>query len=59
MINPLGFVRPGYTVEVREDPSSIAHTHHRIGLHTDLTFYDYMPGVNNNINDYKCDTDML
>ena len=36
---------PGYTVEVREDPSSIAHTFHRIGFHTDLTFYSYIPGV--------------
>ena len=36
---------PGYTVVVRPDPANISHTHHRIFFHTDLTYYDYMPGV--------------
>ena len=36
---------PGYTVVVRADPVNISHTHHRIFFHTDLTYYDYMPGV--------------
>ena len=36
---------PGYTVVVRSDPANISHTHHRIFFHTDLTYYDYMPGV--------------
>ena len=35
----------GYTVEVKEKPSNIAYTHHRLGFHSDLTHYDYMPGV--------------
>ena len=35
----------GYTVVVRADPVNISHTHHRIFFHTDLTYYDYMPGV--------------
>jgi len=35
---------PGYTVVVRPDPVNISHTHHRIFFHTDLTYYDYMPG---------------
>jgi len=36
---------PGYTVEVRPDPSNISHTAHRIFFHTDLTYYDHMPGT--------------
>lgn len=36
---------PGYTVEVRPDPVNISHTAHRIFFHTDLTYYDYMPGT--------------
>lgn len=36
---------PGYTVEVRADPSNISHTAHRIFFHTDLTYYDHMPGA--------------
>ena len=36
---------PGYTVVVRADPVNISHTHHRIFFYTDLTYYDYMPGV--------------
>jgi len=36
---------PGYTVVVRPDPANISHTHHRIFFHTDLTYYDYMPGT--------------
>ena len=36
---------PGYTVEVRSDPSNVAQTYHQIDLHTDLTYYDYMAGV--------------
>ena len=36
---------PGYTVVVRDDPANISHTHHRIFFHTDLTYYDYMPGT--------------
>ena len=36
---------PGYTVVVRADPANISHTYHRIFFHTDLTYYDYMPGV--------------
>merc|ERR1712106_67965 len=36
---------PGYTVVVRADPVNISHTHHRIFFHTDLTYYDYMPGA--------------
>ena len=36
---------PGYTVVVRSDPANISHTHHRIFFHTDLTYYDYMPGT--------------
>ena len=36
---------PGYTVVVRPDPANISHTYHRIFFHTDLTYYDYMPGV--------------
>jgi len=36
---------PGYTVVVRPDPANISHTYHRIFFHTDLTYYDYMPGT--------------
>ena len=36
---------PGYSVVVRPDPANISHTHHRIFFHTDLTYYDHMPGV--------------
>jgi len=36
---------PGYTVVVRADPANISHTYHRIFFHTDLTYYDYMPGA--------------
>lgn len=36
---------PGYTVEVRPNPSNVSHTHHRIGLHTDLTYYHHIPGT--------------
>ena len=36
---------PGYQVIVRPDPAHISHTHHRINFHTDLTYYEHMPGV--------------
>jgi len=36
---------PGYSVVVRPDPANISHTHHRIFFHTDLTYYDHMPGA--------------
>jgi len=35
---------PGYSVVVRPDPVNISHTANRIFFHTDLTYYDYMPG---------------
>jgi len=36
---------PGYTVKVRPNPSNVSYTHHRIFFHTDLTYYDHMPGT--------------
>lgn len=36
---------PGYTVEIKSDPSNVSCTYHRIFFHTDLTFYEHMPGT--------------
>jgi len=36
---------PGYNVQVRPNPSNVSYTHHRIFFHTDLTYYDHMPGT--------------
>jgi len=34
-----------YVVKIKDDPSNLAYTHHRIFFHTDSPFYEHMPGV--------------
>ncbi len=48
----LGFAKPthygkNFVVEDKPDPNNAAYTSATLGLHLDLPFYEYVPGVRN------------
>ena len=50
LFNRVGFCRNthygvNFEVMFKEDPSNVAYTNGTLGLHTDLPYYEYTPGV--------------